>query len=171
MPKPTFINLKADKKQKLEKILLTEFSENSLLDANINHIVKTAGIARGSFYTYFSDLNDAYRYTLSQVLEEVHGHLDGSDPYQATIDFLEAVETNRYYDFLSNYYVINQAILEADHPRIAPLDPVTVAADYSAWLGQVAIHQLMRRYFLNPSEKSAIITILVSLRVWQKEVE
>ena len=64
MVKKTFINLNSAKKQKIEQVMLDEFSNYDLNQANVARIVKEAGIARGAFYTYFDDLEDAYLYCL-----------------------------------------------------------------------------------------------------------
>ena len=53
MPKQTFFNLKEDKKEKIEKALIKEFSRNSFEKASISNIILEANIPRGSFYQYF----------------------------------------------------------------------------------------------------------------------
>lgn len=167
MPKQTFLNLNPAKEEKIAKILLDEFSENSLLDANVNRIVKAAGIARGSFYTYFEDLDDAYSYSLGQVMKSIHGSLAATNPYQATINFIETVQDNPYYNFLSNYYVVDEAILDAHHHEQNGLDAVQVQADVPKWLAEVAVHHLIRQYFMAPAEKEQILQLLAALNEWQ----
>ena len=56
MVKSTFTNLPTAKRQKIEAVLLEEFSTYPLAQAKVSHIVKKADIARGAFYKYFDDL-------------------------------------------------------------------------------------------------------------------
>ncbi|MGB4587812.1 MAG: TetR family transcriptional regulator [Clostridiaceae bacterium] len=72
MPKETFNNL-PEKKQKL--ILSTvkkEFEEHSLRDASVKDIVTALGISRGSFYTYFENLEESYFTILELETIETH---------------------------------------------------------------------------------------------------
>ena len=60
MPKQTFYNLKEEKRDKIESIAIKEFAERGFYGARLNNIVQNAGIAKGSFYQYFTDLEDLY---------------------------------------------------------------------------------------------------------------
>lgn len=64
MPKPTFFNLPAEKQETLIQAAKNEFSRVPLNQASIANIVKSAQIARGSFYQYFTDKEDAFFYLL-----------------------------------------------------------------------------------------------------------
>lgn len=66
MPKPTFFNLKEEKRNVLIEAAKKEFSRVSLYDASIANILKTAGIPRGSFYQYFEDKEDAFFYLVGE---------------------------------------------------------------------------------------------------------
>uniref|UniRef100_UPI00366B4B3A TetR/AcrR family transcriptional regulator n=1 Tax=Phytohabitans flavus TaxID=1076124 RepID=UPI00366B4B3A len=44
-----------------------EFARAPFNDASISHIIKDAGIPRGSYYQYFDDKADLYFYLLEQV--------------------------------------------------------------------------------------------------------
>lgn len=72
MPKPTFFNLKEEKRQTLIEALKFEFSRVPLHDACITNILQAAGIPRGSFYQYFEDKEDAYYYVLNEHAETLH---------------------------------------------------------------------------------------------------
>ncbi|GAB2540322.1 TetR/AcrR family transcriptional regulator [Gracilibacillus alcaliphilus] len=93
MPKNTFYNLPGKKRWKLDQALYKEFSFYSLNDSSIARIIADAEIPRGSFYQYFSDLEDAYYYTLEQQMREVAnlftGLLEKHDGviYSATTEF------------------------------------------------------------------------------------
>lgn len=70
MPKDTFNNLSADKKCRIFKAAVQEFSTRRFSDASINQIVKAAGIPRGSFYQYFDSKEDIYLYMSSEIAKE-----------------------------------------------------------------------------------------------------
>ncbi len=70
MPKQTFFNLKEEKKKKIEKALIKEFSNNTFEKASISNIIAEANIPRGSFYQYFEDKEDAIYYIINKYLEK-----------------------------------------------------------------------------------------------------
>lgn len=70
MPKQTFFNLKEEKKEKIEKALIKEFSNNTFEKASISNIIAEANIPRGSFYQYFKDKEDAIYYIINKYLEK-----------------------------------------------------------------------------------------------------
>ncbi len=70
MPKQTFFNLPADKRENFLHIALAEFADNDFKSASISRIVAKAGIAKGSFYQYFENKEDLYRYLLDLGAQE-----------------------------------------------------------------------------------------------------
>lgn len=82
MPKQTFFNLPQEKQENLIQSATKEFSRVPLNKASISNIVKHAGIARGSFYQYFEDKEDAFYYLLEKQMK---GH---------RIEFISALEEN-----------------------------------------------------------------------------
>lgn len=80
-----YYNLKEKKKEVLLNAIMTCLKNSSYDDLSINDIVKEAGIARGSFYNYFEDKNDAVRtlvasqlYELERVFKETIEKSNGS---------------------------------------------------------------------------------------------
>ncbi|MFW6006494.1 MAG: TetR/AcrR family transcriptional regulator [Halanaerobiales bacterium] len=67
MPKETFFNLPEAKKRRVVEAALDEFAQNTYYKASINRIVKKADIAKGSFYQYFADKKDIYRYIINII--------------------------------------------------------------------------------------------------------
>jgi AcrR family transcriptional regulator len=67
MPKETFLNLPEGKRRLIEDIALDEFAECGFNNASINRIVKTAGIAKGSFYQYFEDKADLFKHIMAVI--------------------------------------------------------------------------------------------------------
>lgn len=64
MPKQTFFNINEQKQKMILKIAVNEFTSKSFEEVSVNSIVKTAKISRGSFYTYFEDLDDLFSYLI-----------------------------------------------------------------------------------------------------------
>lgn len=71
MPSSTFLNLPPEKQSKLLEAAAREFSRKSFSDASINQIIKEAGIPRGSFYMYFQDKEELFRYLLQGYIEQL----------------------------------------------------------------------------------------------------
>lgn len=67
MPKETFLNLPDEKRQLIENTAITEFAARGFDKASINTIVRESGIAKGSFYQYFSDKEDLFLHLLIKV--------------------------------------------------------------------------------------------------------
>ncbi|WP_352420805.1 TetR/AcrR family transcriptional regulator [Proteiniborus sp.] len=88
MPKNTFFNLPKDKINKIIEVSIDEFAEYSYNNASINRIVEAADIAKGSFYQYFEDKKDLYKY----IIEEAE---------KKKLSYLMDVVDKQYY---SNYF-------------------------------------------------------------------
>lgn len=71
MPTITFNNLPEEKKNAIIEASIKEFKRTLLKDASINKIIKDANISRGSFYTYFKDIDDLYEYSLNKYKEKI----------------------------------------------------------------------------------------------------
>ena len=71
MPSSTFFNLPQEKQEKLLEAATREFSQRPYNEASINQIIKDAGIPRGSFYMYFTDKEELFRYVLSGYVDQM----------------------------------------------------------------------------------------------------
>ncbi|MBS3811795.1 MAG: TetR/AcrR family transcriptional regulator [Halanaerobiales bacterium] len=69
MPTETFFNLAKEKKNKVIEISITLFAERGYTKTQITEIVKKADIAKGSFYQYFDDKSDLYKYILNKAIK------------------------------------------------------------------------------------------------------
>lgn len=72
LPKETFYNLDEEKRKNITEVLISEFSEKPYKLVSVKTIVENLGIARGSFYQYFNDLEDSYFYILDQRTYDIH---------------------------------------------------------------------------------------------------
>ena len=70
MPKETFLKLPEEKKNKIIKAAKKEFERVPFEQTSIKNIVEDADIARGSFYQYFEDKEDAIYYIINKYLEK-----------------------------------------------------------------------------------------------------
>ena len=69
MPKQTFFNLSDSKKNRIIRAALEEFASHSYLKSSVNSIVDKSQISKGSFYQYFENKKDLYKYILDQASE------------------------------------------------------------------------------------------------------
>lgn len=96
MPKQTFFNLPENKRALLIEAAEKEFTRVPLFEASIANIIKTANIARGSFYQYFEDKEDLYFYLLDQKLKQSKLYfIDLLKKHNG--DFIEAMMEMYYY--------------------------------------------------------------------------
>ena len=98
MPSSTFLNLPAEKQEKLLEAATREFSHRPFNEASINQIIKEAGIPRGSFYMYFQDKEDLFRYLMERygrLLEDRLGQLldrEGGDLFAAFLALFDDMQ-------------------------------------------------------------------------------
>lgn len=116
MPKKTFYNLSREKRERILEASSDEFSSNSYEVASINRIVKGADIAKGSFYQYFENKEDIYRYVVKMCEEKKDEYMDrvlGRAEYMNVFDKIREV-----YKSMVRFSEENQreaAILEYTH--------------------------------------------------------
>ena len=70
MPKKTFFNLSSDKKNRIIDAAIDEFADKTFHRAKITNIIENADISPGSFYKYFEDKRDLYKYLLSLLAQK-----------------------------------------------------------------------------------------------------
>lgn len=98
MPSSTFLNLPAEKQEKLLEAATREFSHRPFNEASINQIIKEAGIPRGSFYMYFQDKEDLFRYLLKGYVDQLFMLLEEfllqnqGDIFEALLDLYDYVQ-------------------------------------------------------------------------------
>ena len=97
MPTTTFFNLPEEKRERLLAAARTEFARTSYGEASVNRIIRAAGIPRGSFYMYFTDKGELFRYLMERygemLVESFGGLLDraGGDLFAAVLDLYDAI--------------------------------------------------------------------------------
>ncbi|MBR6440127.1 MAG: TetR/AcrR family transcriptional regulator [Aeriscardovia sp.] len=146
MTTPTFSRLKTPKREAIEKALLEEFSSYPLQDATVARIVEGAGISRGAFYVYFSDLKDAYLYMCREIIRRVHlsnpGNLDSGNPekyIEAVKAFVGSTEAEGYMKFFARAFVDNAKVTQEIWDQEAG-SPV-------AWAVSLLCHETIRSIY------------------------
>jgi AcrR family transcriptional regulator len=118
MPTNTFFALPAGRRERLVREAITEFSERTYAEASLSQIAQRSRIPKGSFYQYFADKLDLYRWLIS---EEAPRHKR---------EFLGTAQPSN--DFWADF----EAVIErgmaflVEHPRLARLS--AAAADPTA---------------------------------------
>lgn len=115
MVSKTFQNLNEEKKERVLEAALAEFSRVSLSDASVTKIVKRAEISRGSFYQYFEDKEDLYKYLVNDLYAKHRNDLyekikeNSGNLYQSLLDFYEAyineIMGSKYFSFYENTFL------------------------------------------------------------------
>ncbi len=80
MPKQTFFNLPEEKRQNIVNAAIDEFAKYGYEAASINRIVTNGGISKGSFYQYFEDKMDVFKYLISVLSQEKIEFFKGKHP-------------------------------------------------------------------------------------------
>jgi AcrR family transcriptional regulator len=119
MPKNTFLNLNREKQNRIVEAAIDEFSSNPYEIASINQIVKNSDIAKGSFYQYFENKEDLYRYIIDICVNEKSEYIKTSlqrVDYMSTFDKLREVyksmirfaqDNEKYSSVLDHMYKID----------------------------------------------------------------
>ncbi len=118
MPKETFFNLSKSKQKHIEEAAKNVFLSYPYSDVNIAMIIKATQMARGSFYQYFSSLEDLYKHLFLKMLSAYEqNHLSVLSTYQAPLDlYAWAIESFSYdYDYLksSDFMVMMRKFFKA----------------------------------------------------------
>jgi AcrR family transcriptional regulator len=89
MPKPTFLNLPEEKREKIISAAVDEFADYGFESASINRIVANSGIAKGSFYQYFENKMDVFMHLLSVIEQEKMDYFQDKHPPSNHLDTFE----------------------------------------------------------------------------------
>ena len=161
MASKTFQNLPPAKQASVQQALLTEFSTHDLADAQVARIVKAAGIARGAFYKYFTDLTDAYSYLYHCALMNLHDYaikehhlLTAAEYAKQVTTFLQQVNASPYYDLVKRHFAVNEALLHPEQdPQLRPVSTVE-------WAVMTLVHQAIKEGLAQPDQAGVVVARL-----------
>lgn len=108
MPTDTFFNLSEEKRNKILNVAIDEFAEYFYHNASVSRIVKEANIAKGSFYQYFSDKKDLFKYIMDISAQKKLKYLTKSIDEQKEMDFFQRVR---------EIYIMGLRFAK-DHPKL-----------------------------------------------------
>ena len=70
MPKNAFFNISEEKRKNFLDVAIKEFTSKSFEQVSVNNIIKSANIPRGSFYSYFENLDELFNYLIANLKKE-----------------------------------------------------------------------------------------------------
>lgn len=119
MPTNQFLNLEAEKQNRIIQAAIKEFAHNTYVNASTNRIVKECGISKGSLFKYFVDKEDLYFFILDTVMWEMLRDIEGNvenlptELFQRIIDY-SALEISWYIKHPDKGRLIMSAVTEKD---------------------------------------------------------
>ena len=163
MPTGTYFRLGEDKRRTIYRVLVDEFESHPLEDITIKRIVQRLDLPRGSFYQYFSSLNDCYFYVLDQELTEVHALFarliaETKGNLFAALDAFgdaaaELLYDPEHYGLYRQRYLFMNAALEREWRRYRE-ESEDYTRDIEQWVDpekvdylRAVVHHLIRRLF------------------------
>lgn len=162
MPSKQFLRLPSVKQNKVVDALFHEFTTHSLANACVARIVTETGIARGTFYNYFTDLQDAYTYLFGLEMTKIHRPFDlttdsfSVDEVIQQLDaFLTEVDQRQLRQLLIFHFQTNEGLLKQSHrqdqwqahQQVSPL----------MWAVKTLVHQAINEALMDPSQEEAVL--------------
>lgn len=158
MVKNTFHNLSDNKKERVSNALLREFSKYPLAQAQVARIVKDAQIARGAFYKYFDDLEDAYKYIYGQAMQSIHlgvgrmiREFNEQAFYQMTVNFIDKTSNSKYYDLIKLHLACNEPMI---HSNRMEKSRRTLPLNSQIWSAMILSHEVINLALFDPEKKA-----------------
>ncbi|MDZ5472821.1 TetR/AcrR family transcriptional regulator [Bacillus sp. 31A1R] len=111
MPNPTFYNLPPEKRELITTVAIDEFYEKGYEKTSIAKIIDKAKIPRGSFYQYFEDKNDLYRYLIIEVI--------GARKHQYSAHLSNLKELS-FFDYIRHLFLSGIQFYR-DYPKLASI--------------------------------------------------
>lgn len=115
MESTTFLNLKEEKKERIIKAALAEFTRVPMNQASVTNIVKEAKISRGSFYQYFGNKEALYQYLIRDLYAKHRKDLyetiklNSGDLHQSLLQFykeyIDEIMASEYFSFYENTFI------------------------------------------------------------------
>ena len=112
MPTNTFFNLSKEKKERIINAALDEFASNSFHQSRVTAIAKNADIAMGSFYQYFADKKDLYKFILDQAVNKKLKYINQ--------DMLKNREEYNFFELLRETY-LSGIRFARENPRLVAI--------------------------------------------------
>jgi AcrR family transcriptional regulator len=112
LPKETFFNLPEKKQERVIEAAIEEFATYPFHKARITAIADNAGIAKGSFYQYFKDKKDLYKYIIELTVEKKLTYINK--------EMMVNREKYNFFQILREIYLSGIRFAE-ENPRLIPI--------------------------------------------------
>ena len=117
MPKETFFNLSEDKRERIIDAAINEFSIRLYHKARITAIADNAGIAKGSFYQYFQNKKDLFKYIIELIVNKKLEYINN--------DMLKNKEKYSFFQLLREIYLSGIRFAK-DNPRLLSIGNILI---------------------------------------------
>jgi len=164
LAKQTFLNLTEEKRNTILNAAIDEFAEYGFEASSINRIVANSGISKGSFYQYFEDKMDVFKYLMDVIAKEKTDYYMSKHPTNAHLDTFEyfrwMIKTGA--EFNSAYPRLVQAI-----SRVLLLDGLYYGKDFAEYHKMqrdgitMMLSQAVRNGELDPSVDVELAVIIM----------
>ncbi len=111
MPQATFFNLPEEKRNRILEHATDEFYEKGYAKASISRIVQKSKIAKGSFYQYFDDKKDLYKYLID---------VTGQKKAEYLLDYDQEFASKPFFEFMNALYVSGLQFA-VEHPKMVTI--------------------------------------------------
>ncbi len=112
MPKDTFFNLPEEKRKRIIEAAIDEFATHPFHQARVTVIAEQAGIAMGSFYQYFEDKKDLYKYLIQLIAEKKLSYINS--------DMVKNKDKYDFFRLLREVYLSGFRFAK-ENPRLLPI--------------------------------------------------
>lgn len=115
MPNKTFLNLSKERQEEIIEICIEEFSTHDFDSASLNRIIEKLELAKGSFYRYFDNKIDLYKFLIDYVIEKKINYIKSFKEYEELYPGMEISKkiVYRLVEFDFTYYNYSNFILSA----------------------------------------------------------
>lgn len=142
MPKPTFLNLPDEKRNRIVELALEEFSTHPYRQASLSRIVARAGIAKGSMYQYFENKLDLYQWLVTEELERRREEWLDQHAQATPAEVVSRPEDSKLFVALERMVSSRVGFMLA-HPRLARLAASAMEPTVDEELRE--LHESLRR--------------------------
>jgi AcrR family transcriptional regulator len=112
MPKETFFNLPNEKRERVVDAAIEEFAQRPYHQARITAIADNAGIAKGSFYQYFKDKKDIFKYIMELIVNKKLEYINH--------DIIENKDNYTFFEMLREIYLSGFRFAK-ENPRLVDI--------------------------------------------------
>lgn len=166
MPTQTFFNLPQQKQDSITNAALDEFLEQGYARSRVSAIIERAGIATGSFYQYFENLDDILLYLFKTVAQKKITYVKSAIENQSQETFAESLKA--IYRAGIQFAVENKKMAELGN-RIFEIQKTPIFAQMIKQSGQedtsTLLNPIIQRGIKNGEIRKDIDSTLITLLI------